>query len=339
VGALAADPEAVIAHRTLGSGSAALDVSALGLGCMGMSEFYGASNEAEATGTIHRALDLGVTFFDTADMYGPFTNEQLVGRAISGRRDEVQLATKFGNERNADGSWVGLNGTPEYVGRACDASLQRLGVDHIDLYFQHRVDPRVPIEETVGAMRELVEAGKVRGLGLSEAGVATIRRAHAVHPITALQSEYSLFTRDLEGDILPALREMGIGLVAYSPLGRGMLTGALTPGSLDEGDFRATAYPRFMGAARDANLALVEALVDLAAAKGCTAGQLALAWVLAQGTDIVPIPGTKRVRYLEENAGALEVVLSAEDLATIEAAVPAGAVMGDRYSDMSSIGR
>ena len=329
----------MILRRTLGSGSAALEVSALGLGCMGMSEFYGAADEAEATGTIHRALDLGVTFLDTADMYGPFTNELLVGRAIAGRRDEVQLSTKFGNERNPDGSWVGINGTPEYVRRACDASLARLGVDHIDLYFQHRVDPGVPIEETVGAMKGLVEAGKVRCLGLSEAGAATIRRAHAVHPITALQSEYSLFTRELESDIVPTLRVAGIGLVAYSPLGRGILTGALTAGSLDAGDFRATRYPRFMGEARDANLTLVQALVDLAGEKGCTAGQLALAWVLAQGSDIVPIPGTKRVRYLEENTGALEVVLSAEDLATIEAAVPAEAVVGDRYADMSSIGR
>jgi aryl-alcohol dehydrogenase-like predicted oxidoreductase len=306
---------------------------------MGMSEFYGAADQAEATRTIHRALDLGVTLLDTADMYGPFTNEVLVGRAIAGRRDEVQLSTKFGNERNPDGSWVGLNGTPEYVRTACDASLQRLGVDHIDLYFQHRVDPSVPIEETVGAMKELVETGKVRCLGLSEAGAATIRRAHAVHPITALQSEYSLFARDIETDIVPALREAGIGLVAYSPLGRGMLTGAMTAGSLDDGDFRATGYPRFMGEARDTNLALVQALVDLAGEKECTAGQLALAWVLAQGSDIVPIPGTKRVRYLEENTAALEVVLSAEDLATIEAAVPADAVVGDRYSDMSSIGR
>lgn len=329
----------MIQRRTLGSGTAALDVSAVGLGCMGMSEFYGATDEDEATTTIHRALDLGVTFLDTADMYGPFTNELLVGRAIAGRRDEVQVATKFGNERNPDGSWVGINGTPEYVRRACDASLQRLGVGHIDLYFQHRVDPNVPIEDTVGAMKELVEAGKVRCLGLSEAGLTTISRAHAVHPITALESEYSLFSRDLEADILPTLRELGIGLVAYSPLGRGLLTGALDVRSLDEGDFRATRYPRFMGEARDANLTLVQALVDLAGEKGCTPGQLALAWVLAQGSDIVPIPGTKRVRYLEENTSALEVVLTAEDLARIEVAIPADAVVGDRYSDMSSIGR
>jgi len=306
---------------------------------MGMSEFYGAADETEATRTIHRALDLGVSFLDTADMYGPFTNEQLVGRAVSGRRDEVELATKFGNERNSDGSWVRINGTPEYVRKACDASLQRLGVDHIDLYYQHRVDPTVPIEETVGAMKGLVEAGKVACLGLSEASAATIRRAHAVHPITALQSEYSLFSRDLETEIVPALRELGIGLVAYSPLGRGMLTGELSAGSLPAGDFRASFYPRFMGEAGDANLALVQALVGLAEQKGCTAGQLALAWVLAQGPDIVPIPGTKRVRYLEENTGALEVSLTAADLAAIEAAVPAGSVLGDRYADMSSIDR
>jgi aryl-alcohol dehydrogenase-like predicted oxidoreductase len=328
-----------IPRRTLGTGPAALDVSALGLGCMGMSEFYGTADEAEATSTIHLALDLGVTFLDTADMYGPFTNEQLVGRAIAGRRDQVQLATKFGNERNPDGSWVRINGTPEYVVRACEASLRRLGVDHIDLYYQHRVDPTVPIEETVGAMKGLVEAGKVRFLGLSEAGAATIRRAHAVHPITALQSEYSLFTRDLEAEILPTLREFGIGLVPYSPLGRGILTGALSAGSLDAGDFRAVAYPRFMGRAREANLALVGELARIADEKGRTPAQLALAWLLAQGPDIVPIPGTKRVRYLLQNAGALDVALTREDLAAIEAAVPADAVVGDRYADMSSIDR
>jgi aryl-alcohol dehydrogenase-like predicted oxidoreductase len=263
----------------------------------------------------------------------------LVGRAIAGRRDDVQLSTKFGNERNPDGSWVGINGTPEYVRRACDASLQRLGVEHIDLYYQHRVDRAVPIEDTVGAMGELVEAGKVRFLGLSEAAAGTIRRGHAVHPITALQSEYSLFTRGLEDEILPTLRELGIGLVPYSPLGRGMLTGALSAGSLDAGDFRTVAFPRFMGEARQANQALVEALVALAGAKGCTAAQLALAWVLAQGPDIAPIPGTKRISYLEQNVGALQVTLSAEDLAAIEAAVPADAVVGQRYADMSSVER
>ena len=323
--------------RTLGTTSA-LTVSELGLGCMGMSEFYGTTDEQTGIDTIHRALDLGVTFLDTADMYGPFTNEQLVGRAIAERRDEVQLATKFGNERNPDGSWVGINGTPDYVRSACEASLQRLGVDHIDLYYQHRVDKNVPIEETVGAMAELVEAGKVRHLGLSEAGAETIRRAHAVHPITAVQSEYSLFTRDLEDAVLPALRELGIGLVPYSPLGRGILTGAVTAQSLESEDSRAAGrFPRFQGDALEANLALVEAVRSLAADHGCTPGQLALAWVLAQGEDVVPIPGTKRVKYLEENLGSTEVSLTAADLAALEAAVPREAVVGDRYSDMSSV--
>jgi aryl-alcohol dehydrogenase-like predicted oxidoreductase len=321
-----------IQKRQIGS----LTVSALGLGCMGMSEFYGTTDEQTGIDTIRRALDLGVTFLDTADMYGPFTNEQLVGRAIAGRRDEVQLATKFGNERNPDGSWVGINGSPEYVTRACDASLQRLGVDHIDLYYQHRVDRTVPIEETVGAMAGLVEAGKVRHLGLSEAGADTIRRAHAVHPITALQTEYSLFTRDLEDEILPTIRGLGIGLVPYSPLGRGILTGAIGTGSLEDGDFRSS-NPRFQGDALDANLALVEKVREIAAAKGCTPGQLALAWVLAQGEDVVPIPGTKRVRYLEENVGAADVELTADDLASLEQAVPRDAVVGQRYPDMSSI--
>ena len=321
-----------IQQRQIGS----LTVSSLGLGCMGMSEFYGTADEQTAIDTIHRALDLGVTFLDTADMYGPFTNEQLVGRAIAGRRDEVQLATKFGNERNPDGSWVRINGTPEYVAQACDASLQRLGVDHIDLYYQHRVDKTVPIEETVGAMKELVEAGKVAHLGLSEAGAGTIRRAHAVHPITALQTEYSLFTRDLEDEILTVIRELGIGLVPYSPLGRGILTGAISTGSLEEGDFR-KANPRFQGDALDANLALVEKVKELADQKGCTPGQLALAWVLAQGDDVVPIPGTKRVRYLEENVGAADVELTADDLASLEQAVPRDAVAGDRYPDMSTV--
>src|SRR5687768_1027053 len=258
-----------------------LDVSAQGLGCMGMSEFYGTGDQAEAERTIHRALDLGVTFLDTADMYGPFTNEQLVGKAIAGRREDVQLATKFGNERRADGTRVGINGKPDYVRAACDASLQRLGVDHIDLYYQHRVDRTVPIEETVGAMAELVAAGKVRHLGLSEASATNIRKAHGTHPITALQTEYSLFTRDLEDEILPTIRELGIGLVPYSPLGRGLLTGAIRPGTLAEGDSRTTAYfPRLNGEALDANLVLVDKVRRLAEDKGATPGQLALAWVL-----------------------------------------------------------
>jgi len=325
-------------QRTLGTDSP-LTVSALGLGCMGMSEFYGTPDEPAGIATIHRALDLGVTFLDTADMYGPFTNEQLVGKAIAGRRDEVQLATKFGNERRPDGSRVGINGRPEYVRSACDASLQRLGTDHIDLYYQHRVDPNVPIEDTVGAMAELVEAGKVRHLGLSEAAAATIRRAQATHPITALQTEYSLFTRDIEDEILPTLRELGIGLVPYSPLGRGLLTGTITSeAALDENDSRRSPYfPRFQGEALAANLALVDKVREIAEAKGCTPGQLALAWVLAQGEDVVPIPGTKRVKYLEENVGALNVTLTPEDLAALDSAVPRDAVAGARYGDMSTI--
>ena len=320
----------------------ALTVSALGLGCMGMSEFYGTAHEADGIATIHRALDIGVTFLDTADMYGPFVNEQLVGKAVAGRRDEVQLATKFGNERNPDGSWVRINGTPDYVRAACDASLQRLGVDHLDLYYQHRVDKTVPIEETVGAMAGLVEAGKVKHLGLSEAAADTIRRAHATHPITALQSEYSLFTRDLEDDVLPVLVELGIGLVPYSPLGRGILTGAVTKETLEDGDSRAAGrFPRFQGEAFDANLALVRRVEELAEAKGVTPGQLALAWVLAQGRvhglGVAPIPGTKRVKYLEENAGAVDVHLTDDDLAALAAAVPRDAVAGDRYADMSSV--
>jgi aryl-alcohol dehydrogenase-like predicted oxidoreductase len=323
-----------IQQRQIGT----LTVSALGLGCMGMSEFYGTPDEQSGIDTIHRALDLGVTFLDTADMYGPFTNEQLVGRAIKGRRDEVQLATKFGNERNPDGSWIGINGSPDYVRRACDASLERLGVDHIDLYYQHRVDRSVPIEETVGAMKELVEAGKVRHLGLSEASAGTIRRAHATHPITALQSEYSLFTRDLEDEVIPVLRDLGIGLVPYSPLGRGILTGTVTRESLAADDSRAAGrFPRFSGDALDANLALVDKVKEIAAGKGCTPGQLALAWVLAQGDDVAPIPGTKRVRYLEENLGALDVELTDDDLAALGQAVPRDAVVGDRYGDMSTV--
>ena len=296
--------------------------------------------EQQGIETIHRALDLGVTFLDTADMYGPFTNEELVGRAIAGRRGEVQLATKFGNERLPDGTRVGINGSPAYVRSACDASLQRLGVDHIDLYYQHRVDESVPIEETVGAMAELVAAGKVRHLGLSEASPATIRRAHTTHPITALQTEYSLFTRELEDEILPLVRELGIGLVPYSPLGRGLLTGAVAKdsGAKGEGDFRRTAYfPRFEGEALDANLVLVDRVQALAEQKGCTPGQLALAWVLAQGNDVVPIPGTKRVTYLEENTGSVDIELTADDLTALDAAVPREAVVGARYGDMTHI--
>jgi len=327
-------------RSTLGT-AAPLTVSALGLGCMGMSEFYGTPDEQGGIATIHRALDLGVTFLDTADMYGPFINEQLVGKAIAGRRDEVQLATKFGNERRPDGTRLGVNGKPDYVLAACDASLQRLGVDHIDLYYQHRVDKTVPIEDTVGAMKELVEAGKVTHLGLSEASPETIRRAHAVHPITALQTEYSLFTRDLEDDILPTIRELGIGLVPYSPLGRGMLTGKQEWKTLEEGDGRASTYfPRFQGENLATNLDLVERIRSLAATKGYTAGQLALAWVLAQGgaeVGVVPIPGTRRVHYLEENVGALDVALSAADLAALDRAVPRDAVAGARYGDMSTI--
>jgi aryl-alcohol dehydrogenase-like predicted oxidoreductase len=321
--------------RRLGS----LHVSALGLGCMGMSEFYGNGDEQESIATIGRALDLGCTLLDTADMYGPFTNEQLVGRAIAGRRDEVVLATKFGNERQPDGSWVGINGHPDYVRSACDASLQRLGVDVIDLYYQHRVDKTVPIEDTVGAMAELVQAGKVRQLGLSEAAPDTIRRAHAVHPIAALQTEYSLWEREPEDAILPTVRELGIGFVPYSPLGRGFLTGRFrTPDDFAEGDYRRSA-PRFQGENFDRNLQLVDRVKEMATEKGCTAGQLALAWLLAQGEDIVPIPGTKKRSRLEENLGAVEVTLSAEDLSRLDELAPAGVAAGDRYASMATIDR
>jgi aryl-alcohol dehydrogenase-like predicted oxidoreductase len=320
-------------------GSEGLEVSAQGLGCMGMSEFYGSADEAEAIATIQRALDLGVTFLDTADMYGPFTNEKLVGRAIADRRDEVVLATKFGNERGEDGSFLGINGKPDYVRAACDASLRRLGVDHIDLYYQHRVDKTVPIEETVGAMAELVEQGKVRHLGLSEASPETIRRAHGVHPISALQTEYSLWTRDPEDAVLPTVRELGIGFVAYSPLGRGFLSGAITrPDDLAEDDFRRR-NPRFQGANFAKNLELVERVREIAAERDVTPGQLALAWLLHRGGDIVPIPGTKRREYLEENAEASGIELSADELERIEEAAPAGVTAGDRYPDMSSIDR
>jgi aryl-alcohol dehydrogenase-like predicted oxidoreductase len=316
-------------QRTLGQG---LTTSALGLGCMGMSESYGPGDDAESVATIHRALDLGVTFLDTSDIYGPFTNERLVGRAIAGRRDEVVLATKFGIERLPDGTRVGINGRPEYVRAACDASLRRLGVDHIDLYYQHRIDPAVPIEDTWGALSELVQAGKVRHLGLSEAAPATVRRAHAVHPVTAGQYEYSLFSRDPEDELLGTFRELGIGLVAYSPLGRGFLTGAITGvDALAADDFR-RGNPRFQGENLDRNLALADAVRELAAAKQVAPSQLALAWVLAQGDDIVPIPGTKRRAYLEQNAAADELRLTEEDLAALEKAAPRDAVAGERYA-------
>ena len=320
-------------------GSQGLMVSELGLGCMGMSEFYGTPDEDESIATIHRAIELGVTFLDTADMYGPFTNERLVGRAIADRRDQVTLATKFGNERREDGTRLGVNGRPEYVRKACDASLERLGVEHIDLYYQHRVDPDTPIEETWGAMKELVEAGKVRYLGISEAAPETIRWAHEVHPVTALQTEYSLWSRDVEDEVLPTVRELGIGFVAYSPLGRGFLTGQIQRfEDLPEGDFRRSS-PRFQGENFQKNLDLVDRVKEIANEKGVAASQLALAWLLHQGEDIVPIPGTKRRKYLEENITASEIKLTDEDLRRIEEAAPKGAASGERYADMSTVNR
>jgi aryl-alcohol dehydrogenase-like predicted oxidoreductase len=321
--------------RTLGSGAASLTTSALGLGCMGMSELYGAGDETESIATIRAALDAGVTLLDTADMYGPFTNEELIGRAIKGRRDEVVIATKFGNERGTDGSFKGVNGSPEYVVKACDASLRRLGVDHIDLYYQHRIDTTVPVEDTWGALKELVEAGKVTHLGISEAAPDTIRRAHAVHPITALETEWSLWTREVEDDgVLATVRELGIGFVAYCPLGRGFLSGQIrSVDDFDADDVRRNS-PRFQGENFAKNLELVDRVTAIARDKGVMPSQLALAWVLAQAEDVVPIPGTKRRTYLAQNLAAIEIELSKDDLAAIDEAAPAGGVAGDRYPSM-----
>jgi aryl-alcohol dehydrogenase-like predicted oxidoreductase len=323
-------------------GTEGLEVSALGLGCMGMSDFYGTAqerDESEAIAAIHRAAELGITMLDTADMYGPYTNEELVGRAVAGRRDDFVIATKFGFERHADGSQT-INGRPEYVRSACDASLRRLGIDVIDLYYQHRVDASVPIEDTVGAMAELVRAGKVRYLGLSEPGVETLRRGHAVHPISAVQSEYSLFARDVEDAVLPALRELGVGFVAYSPLGRGLLTGAIRSAQdLPQGDVRRARFPRFQDGNLEANAALVAALTEIAGSKGVKPAQLALAWLLSRGDDLAAIPGSRRVAHVEENAAAARITLDAAGLRRLDSVVPRDAVRGARHWDMASIGR
>lgn len=314
-------------------GNLGLEVSALGLGCMGMSDFYSGRDDNESIKTIHRSLDLGVTLLDTADMYGVGKNEELVGRAIKGRRDQVIIATKFGNVRAEDGTFLGVNGRPEYVKQACEASLRRLGVDYIDLYYQHRVDPNTPIEETIGAMADLVREGKVRYIGMSEAAPETIRRAHAVHPITALQTEYSLWSRDVEDEILPTCRELGIGFVAYSPLGRGFLTGKIQKfEDLEEDDYRRHS-PRFQGENFQKNLDLVQQIRKIASEKGCQPSQLALAWLLAQGQDIVPIPGTKKIPYLEENLKALDISLTDDDLARINQVAPQGVAAGERYPE------
>lgn len=314
-------------------GTQGLSVSAIGLGCMGMSEFYGPLNEHESIATLHRALEKGITFLDTADMYGTGENELLLGKALSGKRDRVVLATKFGIVRSPDRDFRGVNGRPEYVRSACDASLRRLRTDRIDLYYQHRVDPQTPIEETVGALAELVREGKVRHIGLSEASAKTLRRAHRVHPVTALQSEYSLWSREVEEEILPTCRELGIGFVAYSPLGRGFLTGQIqSPDDFPEGDYRKFS-PRFQGENFTKNLELVRGIMEMAKGKGCTPSQLALAWVLSRGTDIVPIPGTKKQSYLDDNIQALEVVLSREDLLRIDRLFPLHAASGERYPE------